>query len=182
MSENATQARPYAKALFLFALEHHDLASWSQRLDVLTQVVNDALAERFISNPSISTELKIELVLSAVCASVSKVDEPSMKQWITLLAHHKRLFLLPAIAEQFEQLRAEQEKTLTVSVTSFGPLTATQTHDLALRLSQRLQRQVTLAVHVDPSLLGGAVIHAGDWVMDDSVRFKLTKLGSCLAA
>ena len=49
-------------------------------------------------------------------------------------------------------------------------------------LSQRLQRKVLLTISIDPSLLGGAVIRAGDLVIDGSVRGKLNKLGTGLAA
>ena len=89
---------------------------------------------------------------------------------------------MPDIYAQYESLRAEQEKTLTANVSSFAALTTTEQQDLINSLSQRLQRKVTLEVNIDKSLLGGAVIHAGDLVIDGSVRGKLTKLATNLAA
>ncbi len=48
--------------------------------------------------------------------------------------------------------------------------------DLTSRLSQRLEREITLNITIDPNILGGAIIRAGDWVVDGSVRAKLEKL------
>ena len=101
---------------------------------------------------------------------------------VGLLADNKRLQALPDIYLQYEALRAEQEKTLTAKVSSFAVLTSAQQQHLISSLSQRLQRQVTLDVSIDTSLLGGAVIRAGDLVIDGSVRGKLNKLSSNLAA
>ena len=90
--------------------------------------------------------------------------------------------LLPDICIEFEKLRAEQEKTVTVTVKSFAPLTPEQELQLVKSLSQRLQRHVMLDTSIDASLLGGAVIRAGDLVIDGSLRGKLIKLGTDLAA
>ena len=185
MSDNTTQARPYANAVFRCALETRDddaLATWSCRLNMLSMIVSDPGAEYFISNPSVPMELQIALVLDTLKAICPEPSDKSLSCWIELLAKNKRLLLLPAIAEYFDNLRAEHEKTLTVSVVSFGPLSDKQQLLLTQRLSQRLQRQVKLSISLDPALLGGAVICAGDWVLDSTVRGKLTKLGSLLAA
>ena len=88
---------------------------------------------------------------------------------------------MPDIKAIFEVLRAEQEKTLKVKVISFAELTKEQQAQLTSSLSQRLERQVTLEVNLDKSLLGGAVVHAGDLIIDGSVRGKLNKLRTELA-
>ncbi len=47
-------------------------------------------------------------------------------------------------------------------------------------LRRRLGREVELTCSTDASLLGGAVIRAGDLVIDGSVRGKLQRLGASL--
>jgi F-type H+-transporting ATPase subunit delta len=101
---------------------------------------------------------------------------------IMLLAYNKRIILLPDIFAGFEALRAAQEKTAIVTVVTFSALNESQCVTLIERLSQRLQLRVTLDVSIDPSLLGGAVIRCGDFVIDGSVRGKLQKLSTSLAA
>ena len=43
-------------------------------------------------------------------------------------------------------------------------------------LTQRLQRKVSLEMNIDKSLLGGALIQAGDLVIDGSLRGRLQRL------
>jgi F-type H+-transporting ATPase subunit delta len=77
-------------------------------------------------------------------------------------------------------LRSEHEKTINVEVITFADLTSKQLDQLTTSLSQRLQRKVSLNTRVDQSILGGAVIRAGDLVIDGSVRGKLNQLGADL--
>lgn len=187
MSDNVTIARPYAKAIFNHALASKQLAAWSIVLQELAQTVLDPCASRFICNPDNAAALQSELLLavvsqSSLAKSYQAINMAHIENLVHMLVTNKRLLLLPDICAQFEVLRAEQEKTLTVQVSSFAALTEEQEQHLIQTLSERLQRQVMLDVNIDKSLLGGAVLHAGDLVIDGSVRGKLTKLGATLAA
>jgi F-type H+-transporting ATPase subunit delta len=177
---STTLARPYAKAIFEHALAEQKLAHWSDYLSVLAQAVLDANASQFIANPASTPEQQIEL-LQAVC-KVKDKETQSLSNLISLLATNKRLMLLPEISALYEIHRAEQEKTLGVDVVSYSVVSSAQQQQLIETLSKRLQRNVALNISIDPSLLGGAVIRAGDLVIDGSVRGKLNKLGTGLAA
>ena len=184
MSDITTIARPYAKATFKHALDAKSLSTWSTILHELAQAVMDSACNEFICNPATTSDQHVNLLLE-VCAetnSISLEDSKVLNNLVNLLAENKRLLALPDIYAQYEALRAEQEKTLTAYVSSFAELTSKEHEHLVNALSQRLQRQVTLDVTIDTSLIGGAVIHAGDLVIDGSVRGKLNKLGSTLAA
>lgn len=178
MSDSTTIARPYAKAIFEHALAEKNLAQWSEHLLMLAQAVLNPQASQFIGNPASTEEQQIEL-LQSVCGGK---DNKSLNNLITLLAANKRLLLLPEIKALYEVHRAEQEKTLDVDVISFSTVSSAQQQKLVDSLSKRLQRKVSLKISIDPSLLGGAVIRAGDLVIDGSVRGKLNKLGTGLAA
>lgn len=180
MSESTTIARPYAKAIFEQALAEHKLAQWSAYLLILAQAVLNPQALEFINNPASTDAQKIEL-LEAVCDTKSK-NHKSLDNLIALLAANKRLMLLPEIKGLYDAHRAEQEKTLGVDVISFSSVSDAQQKQLIESLSQRLQRKVSLKISIDPSLLGGAIIRAGDLVIDGSVRGKLNKLSTGLAA
>ncbi|RUR20606.1 F0F1 ATP synthase subunit delta [Legionella sp. km535] len=180
MSDSTTIARPYAKAIFEHALAEKKLAEWSEYLMILAQAVLTPQASQFIANPSSTDAQQIEL-LQTVCKEKVK-DDKSLNNLIALLAANKRLMLLPEIKALYEVHRAEQEKTLGVDVISFSEVSPAQQQQLIESLSNRLQRKVSLRISIDPSLLGGAVIRAGDLVIDGSVRGKLNKLGTGLAA
>ncbi len=97
-----------------------------------------------------------------------------------MLAINRRLPLLGEIAQQFDVLRALEEQNLDVEVVSAFPLTDAESERLARVLRDKYKKEVTLTSRVDPSLLGGAIIRAGDTVIDGSVRGKLEKLGESL--
>jgi F-type H+-transporting ATPase subunit delta len=99
-----------------------------------------------------------------------------------VLAENRRLLLLPEIAALFEALRAQVENTVDVEVISAVPLDFNQAEKLAQALSTRLKRRVRMKNSVDASLLGGAVIRAGDLVIDGSLKGRLERLGTELAS
>lgn len=181
MSNTTTIARPYAKAIFEYALAVQKLAQWSEILQTLAAVVLDEKMSQFIANPVVTAEQQIELLMS-LFAKVGVNEKAAIQNLVVLLTGNKRLMLLPDIKVLFDSLRAEQEKTLQVEVYSFSELSSAQQAKLISSLSHRLQRQVTLDLRIDKSLLGGAVVHAGDLVIDGSVRGKLNKLRTDLAA
>lgn len=180
MSDNTTIARPYAKAIFEHALAEKKLAEWSKYLNTLAQVVMTPEATKFITNPASKIEQQIEL-LQALLETAVKQDS-SLQNLIALLAVNRRLLLLPAISFLYEIHKADQEKTLDVDVFSFAALTSEQEKRMIESLSNRLQRKVELNVTIDTTLLGGAVVKAGDLVIDGSVRGMLKKLENELAA
>lgn len=182
MSDTTTIARPYAKAVFEIALTAKQMADWSDILALLAQAILLPETVQFINNPTVTETQQLELLFSTVANLKSSVDANLIHQFIAVLAESKRLLLIPRICEQYELLRAEQEKTITVTVNSFTELTETQQQRLIEKLTQRLQRQVALEISIDKSLLGGALIKAGDLVIDGSVRGQLLKLASSLAA
>lgn len=180
MSDSTTIARPYAKAIFEHALNEKQLAQWSEHLLVLTHSVLSGEGFEFITNPA-TTEQQHVAFLESVCSSKGK-DDTALSQFITLLATNKRLLVIPEIKTLYESHRAEQEKTLEVEVTSFSTVSEEQQKQMIEALSLRVQRTVSLKINIDPSLLGGAIIQAGDLVIDGSIRGKLNTLATDLAA
>lgn len=180
MSNSTTIARPYAKAIFEYALENNKLSEWSEYLSYLAQAVLEPQGAAFIHNPATTIEQHIELLLTA-CGSKAKDDE-GLKNFVRLLATNKRLPLLLEIKSLYEVHRADQEKTLVVDVISFSEVSAEQQQQLITSLGERLRRKVSLKIRIDSSLLGGAKIQAGDLVIDGSVRGMLNKLSTDLAA
>ncbi len=82
---------------------------------------------------------------------------------------------------EIKALRAEVENTVDVTVASALPLTAEQSDKLAQALTRRLRRTVRLTATVDPSLIGGAVVRAGDFVIDGSLRGRVERLANTMA-
>lgn len=180
MSDSVTIARPYAKAIFEHALADHKLDDWSSYLLNLAHAVTSPKAARFLTNPAVTVDQQVDL-LHAVASGKAKEDK-GLNNLIALLANNKRLSLLPEIKALYEQQKSEHEKTLVVDVYSYEKISAEQQKKLVEALSNKLKRHISLKISIDPALLGGALIQAGDLVIDGSVRGKLNKLMSELAA
>ena len=172
MAELSTLARPYAKAAFEYAMEAGDLQGWSDSLGTASSVAKQSTVDQLLSSPS-STSAEQAAALTGICGeSLSSAG----KNFICILSENRRLKLLPQIAHQFEIMKANQEKAIEVDVASAQPLDEEQQEKLTEALSKKLERKVNMQVSLDKSLLGGAVIRAGDTVIDGSIRGRLTKL------
>lgn len=178
MAEALTLARPYAKAVFEFALEHNALDGWSGMLATVAEVVSHPDMSRVLGSPALSGEQQAALV-AEVCGS--RINDKAA-HLLQALATNKRLTLLPEVREQFEVLRAERQKTVDVEVTSAYALSDDLVNTLAAALKRRLDREVKIQTKVDKTLIGGAIIRAGDTVIDGSLRGRLSKLAEALNA
>jgi len=105
-----------------------------------------------------------------------------MQNFVRVLAENHRLLLLPEIAAHYEVLRSAVENTVDVEVVSAVPLDAAQADKLQRALSTRLKRQVRMQNSVDSTLLGGAVVRAGDLVIDGSLKGRLERLATNLTS
>lgn len=177
MADEATIARPYARAAFEHAHGAEQLAAWGEWLERASLALSDARVAALVGNPHVKRADLVALVLELAGA----VGNEAARNFVQLLADNGRLPLVPQIAQQFAALRAEVENTVEVTVTSAMPLTAEQGEKLTRALTQRLKRTVRLSAAVDPSLIGGAIVRAGDFVVDGSLRGRVERLANTMA-
>ncbi len=178
MAEAATIARPYAKAAFETARDTQALADWSTALQAAAAICSDARIEDLIGNPKLSVDQVVSMFTGLGGAAI----DAHWQNFVRLLTENKRLMALPEIVAQYEALRAEYEKELDVEVTSATSLSAEQQAKLGASLKTRFKRDVRMSTAVDAALLGGAVIRAGDLVIDGSIKGRLERLASELAS
>lgn len=176
MAETVTIARPYAEALYRLASQNSSIVKWSGMLEAMTAVACDAEMNAAIANPKF-TSSNLESVFFSVLAD--QLDEQA-KNLIRVLLENGRLALLPVIAEQFEKLKAEQSGELEAEISSAFPLTEAQTGEMVGLLEKRFGRKVLAQVKVDPELIGGVKINAGDVVIDASVIGQLQNMAFAL--
>ena len=172
MAERITTARPYAKAIFALARQGNKLAEVSAGLSRAAEVVADDRVHALLGSPHVSAAQLAEFV-SGVAGDT--LDEHG-RNFISLLAQNRRLGFLPEIAALFEQMKADVENAVDVEVTAASPLTPDQESRYAAALQKKLGRAVRLHTKIDDSLIGGAVLKAGDLVIDGSIKGRLERL------
>ncbi len=177
MAEKTTIARPYAQAIFEIARDKGNLAKMGEALQILSAAVSDSSMASMIGNPDVSDE-KIVGLLVDICGDRATTE---LSNFVKLLAEYDRLTVLPEISQHFDAYRAELESTVEAEVVSATELSDAQKQSITDSLKKRLGREVTLACKTDASLIGGAVIRAGDLVIDGSITSQLSKLGHALS-
>ncbi|HEX7718679.1 MAG TPA: F0F1 ATP synthase subunit delta [Woeseiaceae bacterium] len=187
MADNNTIARPYAEAVFELAREADALSAWSEALQVASALVADGQVISFLANPTLTEAKRLEFLTgllqrAAGDSSILSGNDRQGVNFLKLVLENGREAVLPEVSSHFEALKAEVENTVDVTVTSAAPLNDGQKRTIADALKKRLGRQVRLETKLDESLIGGAVIRAGDVVIDGSLRARLEGLAHALTA
>jgi F-type H+-transporting ATPase subunit delta len=177
MADLSTTARPYAKAVFELARESGQLKQWSAQLAALTQAVAQPQLASLIGHPALTRSELTHVFSGALGKSLDAQGQALLR----LLSDNGRLKTAGYIAEQFEALRAEAESRIDVQVTTAVPVNQPQQDALASSIRKRLARDVAVEWSTDESLVAGALIRAGDLVIDGSVRGELERLQIALA-
>ncbi|WP_257282974.1 F0F1 ATP synthase subunit delta [Endozoicomonas sp. SESOKO1] len=174
--ELTTCARPYAKAAFEYARDASRLSEWSDMLSLCASVTAYRKVVEMLGNPQLSGAQQAETIIG-LCQG--ELDKP-FENYLRVLSEHRRLQLLPEIAALYARLRAEEERSQQVLVTSAYPLSQEQQDKLAEKMAARLGRSVQLVTEIDSSILGGVIVKAGDLVIDGSLRARLGKLADAM--
>ena len=175
MTQALTLARPYARAAFALARDGGNESAWSQALAFAARVAADPQVHSLLGHPQLASADAVGLLV------MDGADE-NMTRFLALLADNRRLPLLPEIAGLFEDLRAEADRIVKARVTAASELPAAELETIRAALKKRFGRDVEIETAVDESLIGGAVIDAGDVVIDGSLKGKLARLQSALAS
>jgi F-type H+-transporting ATPase subunit delta len=176
MAELITVARPYAQAAFEFASAENALKDWSEMLSLLAAIADDAAMHELVNSPHLTETQLADLFIQVAGENLND----NCANFVRVLASNGRLLLLPEIAALFEVDRRAAEGTVQAQLVTAFPASESQQAEVIASLRKRLGREVELSCSTDAELLGGAIIRAGDLVIDGSVRGKLQRLGTAL--
>lgn len=101
---------------------------------------------------------------------------PKASRFLSLLLRHKRLSLLPAVADLLPEAWSDKLGVVTLEVTSAAPLAAGQKEKLEKALEAKEKRPVRLVFKTDPAIVGGLAVRKGHIVYDASVEGRLAAL------
>ena len=176
MIEPTTLARPYARAAFQHAVDSGAVDSWYGALQSLAAVVAEPTVGEVLDDPA-STALQRANTVSAVLGDDMP---PGVAQFVAVMAENHRLKLAAEGALLFAELKSALDAAANVTVTSAFDVPDATLEQLSATLTTKLGKTVDMTVEKDPSLIGGAIIRAGDMVIDGSVRGRLHKLATTL--
>lgn len=178
MADFTTAARPYAKAVFELAQENGQFDDWSGRLAFWSALVSSPEMSQRLEAPGLTHQDRAGMIETV---AGDEMDDNS-RNFIRLLSENNRLGLIPDMQGIYEELRAEAEGEIEATVTSAFELTESQSQRIIDALSKRLDRKVRLVTTIDKDLIGGAIIRAGDLVIDGSLKGRVENMERAVAS
>ncbi len=185
MADNNTVARPYAQAVFDVARENDALDELSASLAAARDLLVDGQVVTFLGQPSLNDDQRLEFLQGLFAEAVGKDSvfaggSRHGTNFLKLLLENGRVAVLPEISQQFEALKAKVENSIDAVITAAAPLSEAQENAIASALAAKLGRDVRITTRIDENLIGGAVVRAGDVVIDGSLRARLDGLANAL--
>lgn len=170
---DVTIARNYAEALFELAKKAKSLRGWGEMINEFASAMErDATLRLYLESPRISAAAKNELLANALQDRMPRL----MVRYIQMLIKNRRQMLIPEIAREYLDLVDEAEGRMHVRVTVASESDDTLRQTIAAQLSRMFGKEVVPHMTVDPQIMGGVVVHAGDTVLDGSVRKRMSGL------
>jgi F-type H+-transporting ATPase subunit delta len=174
-------ARVYAEALLQAALKQSPQAPMDvgeEMLQLRLQLIEHPEVAEFLASPALGKKGKLAFLENAVRGHASHL----LRGLIEALWQNNRLNLFRSVVAAYLQILNDRAGRVLVKVTAAVPLTDEQKDKLVVTLREVLRQEPVLNVRVDPELLGGLIIQAGDTVIDSSVRSRLQSLRTHLLA
>lgn len=178
MAKSRGSARRYAEAAFQIARRDGTVDEWLSDLEDAAETLGRQDALQVLANPAVPYEARADL---AERITAGRISAPALNL-MRLLLRRGRIDLLPGVLHEFRRLHRRQEGITEATIVSAAPLGPSEEEALRERLTEMTGGRVVMDFSVDPSILGGVVVRLGDRLIDGSVRGRLERLRSRLAA
>ncbi|QDU74529.1 ATP synthase subunit delta [Bremerella volcania] len=164
----------YAKALLGAA---DDAGQTDVVLDEFGSLIHDVIDQRedlrhVIAGSIMSEEQRIDVLNKAFGDKMN----PVLLTFLKVVTQHGRQDCLREIYDAAVKLNNERLGLVEVTATTATELSQELSDSLTASLKAKLGREVVLKSEVDPSVIGGLVLHVGDTVFDGSVANRLKQL------
>jgi F-type H+-transporting ATPase subunit delta len=170
---DATIARNHAETLLVLATRANDLRGWGKMLtDVSSAMGENPSLRLFLESPKVSAAQKSEVIGRALTDRMPRL----MLRFLQTIVLHRRQMLIPTIAEEYLNLVDAAEGRIHARVTVAKATDDADRDAIAAHLSRMFGKDVVPHLTVDPSIMGGVVVHVGDTVLDGSVKKRLASL------
>lgn len=172
-------SKRYAKALFELAKEQNKLDKIYSDFRELDKLAGEhGEFHDFIINPLISKATKYQVVKQLF---ESRFDDLAYR-FLLLINEKNRISLLPEMIERFDALLLEHRNQVEGEVVSAVELSGSQIGTIQKNIEDLIGKTVILKQRLDADVLGGFVVKVQDIIIDNSVRYQLSRLREKLLA
>ena len=167
-------AERYASSLFELALEAGSIDAVGADLNRFQAMIDSSDdLKRLVLSPVFSAEDQTKAVV-ALCEKAGLGG--LVANFLKVVAGNRRLFVISGMIASFRQIAARHRGEVSAEVTSAHALSTEQENELKAALKSVTGKDVTIAVSIDPSILGGLIVKVGSRQIDTSLRTKLSTL------
>lgn len=165
--------RNYAEVLLTLARKSGEQEEWGALIDAISVGVReDHTLRTFLESPKLAAARKIQILEKALGRGVPKI----FLRFLETVIMKRRQTLIPEIASEYRNLIDESEARVHVNVTLAREPAEPEKDALTRQLSRLFGERVVPHISLNPAILGGVIVKAGDTVMDGSVRRRLASL------
>ncbi|MBW8017546.1 MAG: ATP synthase F1 subunit delta [Planctomycetes bacterium] len=162
----------YCEVLFELADEAGQVDSVMDDLASVEDVLRaDPEFTAIMTSPTIKGEEKSKVARRVF---TGKVNDLTL-DFLSVLARRNRMKSLFDISLKYESLIDKHYQRHPVEVTLAHQPDHKQIEDLKLRIGQAISGSVKLSIDVDPSIVGGIILHKDGKVIDNSVATRLKR-------
>ena len=166
-------SKSYADALFSLARETNTVFETLVSLKAMRDgLYGTEGALDLLASPSIPKDERCAVLEKAF----GDVQPEHVLSFVGVLVQHGHIRELNDCVEAYTALHDEHARLSTAYVISAVELTKAEQAELTEKLGRKLNRTIHLECSVDPSLLGGMVVHVDGKVIDGSLKHKLQEI------
>ena len=165
------QARPYAKAAFLAAVEEGQINEMFGDLKVLSEACLDSSINKLIESPE-----EKSVVVSTLKGLFSNQPVKLTENLLDILGENDRLNLLEAVAEIYEDLMLKHNESKVIEVATPNNVSDATKEIIFNKLQEKHGDSSTISFTNDSDLKAGFVVKIGDEVLDLSIKGRIKKL------
>lgn len=165
-----TIARSYAETLFELARRNDAVEEYDRGIETVARLLDENPDFRlFLETPRIDPADKKEVLGKVLGEEIP----PLLLNFLRVTVDKRRQRLLRVMAREHHLLVDEHMDRVHVDVTVARELDEDAMAEVGRRLSELLGRDAIPHVRVEPDILGGIVVRAGDVIYDGSLRRRL---------
>ena len=140
-----------------------------------------SLIETINSNKNFTDLISNPLINSVKKAKVLKIISEKLNLdrvfsgFILTLAKHNKIILINQVFKQFDKLIDKKNGLTEVLVTTANELEKNKAVQIETEISKKIGTNIKLIKKIDPQIIGGIIIQLGSYMIDNSIKTKLTE-------
>ncbi len=163
-------AEVYAASLFALARELDVVADVRAELDEFVQLIErEPEFEKFLTSRALEADARAVGLEKMFRGKLSDL----LLNTLLVMNEHGRSALVPALRQRYVIHQENAANEIEVRVTSAVELSKSQKFDIEVLVTDLTGKRPLVEYVVDPDILGGLILHLGDWRLDNSVRRQL---------